>query len=78
MDTGTGHAAPALHDTAPSQLNVAMEASAHTARHVDPRPWMDSTLPVSKRVDLLLPAMTLADKLSQLNRPDAVNAALFE
>ena len=55
--------------------NNGIEANTHD---VDPRPCMDSTLPVSKRVDLLLPAMTLADKLSQLNRPDSVNATLFE
>jgi hypothetical protein len=71
----------AQEDTARTLLRTAnngIEANTHYVRDVDPRPWMDSTLPVSKRVDLLLPAMTLADKLSQLNRPDSVNATLFE
>ncbi|MGV1003863.1 MAG: glycoside hydrolase family 3 N-terminal domain-containing protein [Candidatus Nanopelagicales bacterium] len=38
------------------------------------KPWLDATLPVERRVESLLSAMTLAEKVGQLNQPANVSA----
>lgn len=47
---------------------VAMLTVAAGAQTVTERPWMDNTLPEAERVELLLKAMTLQEKIDQLNQ----------
>jgi beta-glucosidase len=45
---------------------------AHEQNGVAERPWLDSQKPVAERIELLLPQMSLAEKIAQLNRPNGV------
>ena len=42
------------------------------------QPWLDPGRPVLERVSLLLPHLTLEEKVAQLGRPNAVTPAVIE
>jgi hypothetical protein len=52
-------------------LAAALLGSASTRQ----RAWLDRTRPVAERIELLLPQMSLEEKIAQLNRPNAVTNA---